>query len=117
MKRNEVALFLEQHGYKQDQWGHYKKEIITKKRLPLDGNGNAPYSNGMPFKEIESVMIHRYKMQKTSVRHEVQLGEGRNKFWHKRWSQYYCNIEIRDGKIKMTQKITPADKIQEEGGN
>ena len=101
MKAHELKAFLETHGYKQDQWGHYKKEI-TSTRLADN---------------TTQTVLHRYKMQKTSVRHEVQLGEGKNKFWHRRWSQYYCNIEIRDGKIKMTQKITPADKIQEEGGN
>ena len=103
MERKELALFLEQHGYKQDQWGHYKKEIIAKKRIPLDGNENTPYTNGLPFKEVESIMVHRYKMQIHSVRQEVRLGEGKNAFWHKRWSEYYCNLEINE-KDKIARK-------------
>jgi len=115
MEKNELAQFLESHGYKQDQWGHYKKVVITKSLVATDGS--TLYSKGIPCKEVESTMLHRYKMQKTSVRHEVQLGEGKNKFWHKRWSEYYCNLEINaDDKIARKKVIVKEGKVSE-GGN
>lgn len=77
MEAHELKAFLQTHGYVEDQWGHFKKTV--------------------------GETVHRYKMQKTSVRHEVRLGEGRNAFWHKRWSEYYCNLEI-NGNDKIARK-------------
>lgn len=55
-------------------------------------------------------------MQKTSVRHEIKLGEGRNAFWHKRWSEYYCNLEINvNDKIARIKKDLSEEST--EGGN
>ncbi len=96
MEAHELKAFLQVHGYVEDRWGHFKKTIAGKD---------------------EKLVTHRYKMQKTSVRHEVRLGEGNNAFWHKRWSQYYCNLEINENdKIARKKEVVKEGKVSE-GGN
>lgn len=90
MERNELKAFLQSHGYVEDQWGHFKKKV-TKTTIKVSEAAKT------------ETVLHRYKMQKTSVRHEVQLGEGKNKFWYRRWSEYYCNLEINEND-KITRK-------------
>lgn len=105
MEAHDLKAFLQSHGYVEDRWGHFKKEIT---KTTIDKVSEAT--------KTETV-LHRYKMQKTSVRHEVQLGEGNNKFWHKRWSEYYCNIEINENN-KIARKKELAEEIKiPEGGN
>ncbi len=91
MEAHELKAFLQVHNYVEDRWGHFKK---THK----DGK------------------VHRYKMQKTSVRHEVKLGESGNAFWYKRWSEYYCNLEINENdKIARKKELAEEVKIPEKG--
>ena len=95
-KKEALIQALKILGYKQDRWGHMKKESI--------------FSRGTTL-EVEGYL--RVKFQAISVRLEMKI-KGSD-YWHRKSSDYLANVQILDnGSIVIGNKRLRSKKEIEE---
>lgn len=89
MTRDQIQLWLSEHGWKADKFGHYKKEVEVTNKV-----------SGEKLK-----VQYRCKMQSISMRVERKSGDE----WFKRFSEYYKAVHEVETGLKVGAGILRGD--------
>jgi hypothetical protein len=101
MSHNDLAIFLANHGYKMDSYGHYKKTfdipLVRITKDPVTGVETRVPTGKIRHKEV------RYRMQSFSVRREFRyIGEPHCDKWMGAETCYFKDLCLTDdNKLKF----------------